>query len=65
VPTVDITAGGILRGLARSFKARGISIGLAELHDDVLENLRAVAAEQDIDLMVAHRSIQDCLATGN
>jgi high affinity sulfate transporter 1 len=65
VPTVDLTAGGILRGLARSFKARGISIGLAELHDDVLENLRAVAAEQDIDPMVAHRSIQDCLATRN
>jgi SulP family sulfate permease len=62
VPSVDITAGGILRALARSLKARGVAIGLAELHDDVLDNLKAVDAEQDLGPLAAHRSIQDCLA---
>jgi MFS superfamily sulfate permease-like transporter len=63
VPAVDITAGGILRALARSLKARGIAVELAELHDDVLDSLKAVDAEQDLGPLVAHRSIQDCLAT--
>jgi MFS superfamily sulfate permease-like transporter len=61
VPSVDITAGGILRTLARSLKTRGVAIELAELHDDVLDNLRAVDAEQDLGPLAAHRSIQDCL----
>jgi high affinity sulfate transporter 1 len=62
VPTVDITAAGILRALARSLKARDVAIKLAELHDDVLDGLNAVDAAQDLGPLAAHRSIQDCLA---
>ena len=61
VPTVDITAGGILRALARSLKARGIALMLAELHDNVVEDLGAVGAGEDLGPIAAHRTIQDCL----
>jgi len=46
VPAIDVTAGGVLRGLARSLKARDIAIVLAGLRDDVRENLTTVGAEQ-------------------
>lgn len=61
VPTIDTTAATTLRALARALKARGISIGLAELRDDVLENLRAVQAEEDLGPILAHRAIDDCI----
>ena len=61
VPAVDVTAGGVLRGLARSLKARDIAIVLAGLRDDVRENLTAVGAEQDLGSIPAHRTIEDCL----
>jgi MFS superfamily sulfate permease-like transporter len=61
VPAVDVTAGGVLRGLARSLKARDIAIALAGLRDDVRENLTAVGAEQDLGPIPAHRTIEDCL----
>lgn len=64
VPAVDVTAGGVLRGLARSLKARGIAIALAGLRDDVRENLMAVGAEQDLGPIPAHRTIEDCLRHG-
>jgi SulP family sulfate permease len=61
VPAVDITAGVILRGLVRALKDRGIRIEIAELRDEVVENLKAIGAEQDLTSIVAHRSIDDCL----
>jgi sulfate permease, SulP family len=64
VPGVDVTAGGVLRGLARSLNARGIVIVLAGLRDDVRENLMAVGAEQDLGPVTSHRTIEDCLCHG-
>jgi sulfate permease, SulP family len=61
VPRVDTTAGTTLRVLARSLKARGIRIALAGLRDDVLENLKAVGAEEDLGPITPRRSIEDCL----
>jgi hypothetical protein len=59
LPAVDVTAGGVLRGLARSLKARDIAIVLAGC--DVRENLTAVGAEQDLGPIPAHRTIENCL----
>jgi len=61
VPAIDTTAGMTLRTLARSLAARGIKLALAELRDDVLEDLKAVGAEQDLESIAAHRTIDDCL----
>ncbi|HEX7792669.1 MAG TPA: SulP family inorganic anion transporter [Afipia sp.] len=61
VPAVDVTAGSVLRGLARSLRARGIAVALAGLRDDVRENLMAVGADQDLGPIPAHRTIEDCL----
>jgi hypothetical protein len=61
VPTIDVTAAAILRTLARTLKARGIALELAELRDDVVENLKGVGAESDLGPIVAHRRIEDCL----
>ena len=61
VPRIDTTAGTTLRVLARSLKARGIRIVLAGLRDDVVENLKAVEAEQDLGAIAPRRSIEDCL----
>jgi len=36
-------------------------VALAQLHDDVLENLRAIGAEEDLGPIAAHRTIEDCL----
>jgi sulfate permease, SulP family len=62
VPAIDITAGTILRGLVRTLKDRGIRIELAELRDEVLETLKIIDAEHDLGPVVAHRTIEDCLA---
>jgi high affinity sulfate transporter 1 len=62
VPAVDVTAGGILGALARSLRARGVALELAELHDDVRDSLTAINVEQDLGPIAAHRSIQDCLS---
>jgi high affinity sulfate transporter 1 len=61
VPVIDITAATILRVLARALKVRGIAIELAELRDNVVENLRAAGAEQDLGPIAAHRTIEHCL----
>jgi hypothetical protein len=58
---VDLTAGAILCGLARSLKSRGMAIELAELHDDVAESLRAIGAAGELGPIVPHRTIDDCL----
>jgi MFS superfamily sulfate permease-like transporter len=62
VPRIDITAATILIGLARSLSQRGVALKIAELRDDVAEQLRASGVEQDLGRIVAHRSIEDCLA---
>ena len=62
VPAIDVTAATILRTLARTLKARGIALELAELRDDVAGNLKGVGAESDLGPIVAHRTIEDCLA---
>jgi high affinity sulfate transporter 1 len=62
VPYIDTTAGTALRVLARKLKAQGVAIALADLRDDVLENLKAIGAEQDLGPIAAHRSIEDCLS---
>ena len=62
VPRIDITAATILIGLARSLSQRGVAPKIAELRDDVAEQLRASGVEQDLGRIVAHRSIEDCLA---
>ena len=61
VPAIDTTAGAALRALAKALKRRGIVVALAQLHDDVLENLRAIGAEEDLGPIAAHRTIEDCL----
>ena len=50
-----------LRALARSLKARGTTLALAELRDDVRVDLKSVEAEQDLGPIAAHRTIDDCL----
>jgi SulP family sulfate permease len=62
VPAIDVTAAGILRTLARTLKARGIALELAELRDDVAESLKGFGAEPDLGPIVGHRTIEDCLA---
>ena len=64
VPAIDITAGMILRGLVRALKDRAIKVEIAELRDEVAENLKLIGADQDLGSIVAHRTIDDCLAAG-
>jgi MFS superfamily sulfate permease-like transporter len=64
VPAIDVTAGGVLRGMARSLKARGIVVVLAGLRDDVRENLTVGGAEQDLGPITTHCRIEDCLLDG-
>ena len=62
VLSIDITAGAILRALVRTLKERGINVELAEVRDEIVENLKIVGAEQDLGAILAHRTIEDCLA---
>jgi len=62
VPSIDITAGAILQALARTLKERGITVELAELRDEVVENLKIIGAERDLGSIAAHRTIEDILA---
>ena len=61
VPTIDTTAGTMLRTLARTLRSRGVSLKLAELRDDVLADLRAIGAEQDLGTIEAHCTIMSSL----
>ncbi len=49
------------RALAKAVMRRGIAVALAQLHDGVLENLRAIGAEEDLGPIAARRTIEDCL----
>jgi hypothetical protein len=46
-------------------RERGIAVELAEVRDEVIENLKIVGAEDDLGSIVAHRTIEDCLAGRN
>jgi sulfate permease, SulP family len=62
MPSVDITAGTILRGLVRTLKDLGLRVEIAELRDEVVETLKIKGAERDLSPIAAHRTIDDCLA---
>ncbi len=62
VPRIDITGVAILRVLVRSLKARGFAIELAEMRDDIVEQLKIVGAEQDLGVFIAHRTIKDSIS---
>ncbi len=64
IPTIDLNASTSLRALSRAIKARGATLHLAELRDDIAEELRKSRAEDDIGPIVAHRTIEQCLAAG-
>jgi high affinity sulfate transporter 1 len=62
VPMIDLQAAASLRILARLARERGIALHLAGLRDDVAEQLRTAGGEADLGEIVAHRTIEDCLA---
>ena len=62
VPSVDITAEASLRSLARTLVARGVNLHIAELRDDVAELLATHGVDRDTGLLVAHRTVQECVA---
>jgi SulP family sulfate permease len=64
VPAVDITAAASLRSLGRTLTARGISLRLAEVRDDVAESLIADGVEAEAGPIVAHLSVEQCTVTG-
>ena len=62
VPMVDLNACASLRALASAVRNRGVALCLAELRDDVAEQLRSAGMEADLGQIVAHRTISDCLS---
>jgi MFS superfamily sulfate permease-like transporter len=64
VPMVDVTACVSLRGLAKALARQGVALQLAELRDDVVDQLRANGVETDLGPVLPHRSIDDCRAAG-
>ncbi|WP_170303218.1 SulP family inorganic anion transporter [Reyranella soli] len=62
VPTMDLTATAGLRSLARSLARRGIALHLAELRDDLREDLQARGAEADLGTLVSHRTVEQAVA---
>ncbi len=61
VPSIDFNATTSLCALAQSLRALGATLQLAELRDDVVEELRARAAERELGPIEAHRTIEACL----
>ena len=62
VSTVDVTAATALRVLARTLRARGVAIALAEMRDELTANLKAFGGEEDLGTLVPHRAIETCVA---
>jgi SulP family sulfate permease len=62
VPIIDITALTSLRVFAATMKRRGVVVRLAELHDGVADTLRRRGAEADFGSIVAHRTVDQCVA---
>jgi high affinity sulfate transporter 1 len=65
VPTIDITASASLCSLAKALAAQEVTLHLAELRDDVVDELRANGVEADLGPVVPHRPIDDCLPPPN
>ena len=63
-PAIDLNALANLRALARAVTARGARLELAELRDDVVDDLRVAGVEADLGPISAHRTIEECLAKG-
>jgi SulP family sulfate permease len=61
VPTIDLNACTSLRALSRAVRKRGVKLHLAELRDDVAEELRANGAEACLGPIAAHLTIEGCL----
>jgi MFS superfamily sulfate permease-like transporter len=61
-PAIDLNASASLRALARAVAARGARLALAELRDDVVDSLRVAGVEADLDPILPHRTIEECLA---
>ncbi len=61
VPSIDFNAASSLCDLAKTLAARGILLQLAELRDDVMDELRARDSETTLGLLVAHKTIDACL----
>jgi MFS superfamily sulfate permease-like transporter len=57
VPTIDLTASASLKGLARALAARRAKLDLAELRDDVVDELRAHGIEDELGPIAPHRPI--------
>jgi len=57
VRTIDLTASATLRGLARALAARNAKLHLAELRDDVVDELRAHGIEDELGPIAPHRPI--------
>jgi SulP family sulfate permease len=62
VPTIDLTAIAALRALARSLARRGIALQLAELRDEVREELQSGGVEDDVGVIVSHRTVEQSVA---
>jgi SulP family sulfate permease len=62
VPTIDLTATTALRVLARSLARRGVALQLAELRDEVRDELQARGAESDLGELVSHRTVEQSVA---
>ena len=62
VPAIDFNATSSLVALAQTLTERGAALHLAELRDDVADQLRRRGAEQVLGPISAHRTIEDCMA---
>jgi MFS superfamily sulfate permease-like transporter len=62
VPAVDVTAAAALKMLARTLRARGVALEIADMRDEVAADLRANDVGDDVDTLEPHRSIAACLA---
>ncbi len=58
VTAIDYNATNSLVALARTLAAQGVSLGLAELRNEVAENLRASGAERDLGPIEAHLTVE-------
>jgi SulP family sulfate permease len=61
VPNVDFNAASTLCNLSKSLATRGTRLQLAELRDDVVDELRSRGIETALGPLTAHKTIEDCL----
>lgn len=61
VPAIDFNATSSLVALAQTLTERGATLQLAELRDDVADQLRSRGAEDVLGPIGAHRTIEGCM----